>query len=311
MYAHQAVLVREVIKCLKPQPNQNFIDGTVGGGGHADEILKKTGPNGKLLGLDLDPEAIKAATKRLKKYRGRVLLIKTNYKNLKQIYYENRIFTQCHGFLLDLGLSSHQLADEDRGFSFQSQGEILMNYGDDYQILAKDILNEYTQEELKKIFKEYGDEKFAHLIAQQIIIARQKQKQNLTAAGLSGLILQVYKNKTKSKIHPATKVFQALRIAVNDEINNLKETLPQALKIITSRGRIAVISFHSLEDKVVKNFFRQEARDCLCPVDLPVCRCGHKQSLKIITKKPIIATPQEVAQNPRSRSAKFRVAEKI
>jgi len=312
MLKHQPVMVEEVIFYLQPKANQNFIDCTVGTGGHAEEILKRTGPKGKLIGLDLDLDAIKVAKIRLKKYQSRILLLNKNYKNLKQIFHENRIFNQCHGLLLDLGVSSAQLADQTRGFSFQSQGEILMNFGDDYQFLAKDILANWSARQLTILFKEYGGEKYARQIADEIIKLREKQKQkNITVAQLSDLILRVYKNRPQGRIHPATKVFQALRIAVNDELNNLKNVLPQTIETVARGGRIVIISFHSLEDRIIKNFFRQESRDCLCPPTFPVCQCHHQASLKIITKKPIIPNQKEILANRRARSAKLRVAEKI
>jgi 16S rRNA (cytosine1402-N4)-methyltransferase len=311
MERHIPVMVDEVIEYLKPRENQNFIDCTVGNGGHAEAILKKTAPKGKLIGLDLDPQAIKISQERLKKFQHRILLQNKNYKKLKQIFYANGLFNNCHGLLLDLGLSSTQLADHKRGFSFKSQGEILMNFGSDYNILAKDIINNWTEEELIKIFREYGDEEHASQIARIIVQQKQKQKQISTAYELADLILQVSKNRLHKKIHPATKVFQALRIVVNDEPNNLKEVLPQALEIISNGGRLAVISFHSLEDKIVKDYFRQEARDCLCPPEFPKCQCQHQAKIKIITKKVIIPGPEEIKENPRARSAKLRVAEKI
>lgn len=310
MILHQPVMVDELIYYLRPQANQNFIDGTVGLGGHAEAILKKTGPRGKLIGLDLDPLAISFAKNKLKKYQDRVLLLNKNYKNLKQIYNENRIFNQCHGLFLDLGLSSAQLADTERGFSFRSQGGLLMNFGDDYQLLAKDILNQWSEEQLTKLFKEYGEEHQGRQIAKKIIYYRKKNKL-ITVPQLVGLIFEVYKNKNKKNIHPATKVFQALRIAVNDELNNLKTVLGQVKDIVERGGRIVIISYHSLEDRVVKEFFRQESRDCLCPPAFPECRCHHQASLKIITKKPITPQTQEIQINPRARSAKMRVAEKI
>lgn len=314
MINHQPVLLKEVIEYLQPRANQNFIDCTVGLAGHAEVILTKTSPNGKLIGFDLDSMAITEAKKRLIKFKNRILLIKINYKNLKRIFYETRFFNQCHGLLLDLGLSSAQLADQKRGFSFKSQSEVLMNFGDDYQILAKDILQNFSEEKLIKIFKEEGNERFAAVIAQKIIQYRKQSRlarQKFTAKKLADLILQVYQNKLKPKIHPATKVFQALRITVNDELNNLKTVLPQAIDILNKEGRLVVISFHSLEDRIVKNFFQQEAKGCLCPPVIPVCRCGHQPRLKIITKKPIVPTGEEISKNPRSRSAKLRVAEKI
>jgi len=318
MTKHVPVLLKEVIQTLQPKKNQNFIDCTLGGGGHAEAILEKTAPNGKLIGLDLDPQAIGRSKERLQKFNNRYVLLKQNYKNLKPIFYETRLFDNCHGILLDLGLSSDQLADEERGFSFQSTGEVRMNFGDDYQALASDILKNYQEKDLIKIFKEYGEEKHAYRIVKKIMEWRQltsekgsKQKQKITAQTLTDLILQATNNQSYKKIHPATKIFQALRITVNDELNNLKKVLPQAIEILEPEGRLVIISFHSLEDRIVKEYFKKESKDCWCPPEVPVCRCGHYANLKIITKKAITPTPEETKKNPRSRSAKLRVAEKI
>lgn len=310
MINHQPVMAREVIFYLQPKANQNFIDCTVGFGGQTEAILERTGPQGKLIGLDLDPLAIKMASQKLKKYQERILLLNQNYKNLKQIYYAHRIFNQCDGLLLDLGVSSAQLADQERGFSFRSQAEPLMNFGRDYQILAKDILHRYSEQQLTKIFTDYGEERLAKKIAREIITLRKKEK--ITAKKLADIAYKIYQdNKIKTKIHPATRIFQALRIVVNDELNNLQKVLPQALEILSRGGRIVVISFHSLEDRLVKEFFRRESRECLCPPEIPKCQCYHRASLKIITKKPLTPTDQEILINPRARSAKLRVAEKI
>jgi len=315
---HIPVLLDEEIKLLDPKPNQNFIDCTIGGGGHAEEILKKTSPQGILLGIDLDEKALAVAYERLKKYKDRVILVHNNFSKLKQISHE---FTKLHkisGILFDLGLSSFLLEDGSRGFSFQIDGPLDMRFDKLDTLTANEILNNWPKQKIARILKEYGQEKFSDAIAEKLIDIRKKQKIKNTRQ-LVETVLLVYREQLKSKkeipwvggIHPATKTFQALRIAVNDEINVLVRSLPQALEILEPGGRLAVISFHSGEDRIVKNYFRDEAKDCLCPPDLPVCRCGHKARLKILTKKPVQPTWDEIKINPRARSAKLRVCQKI
>ncbi len=308
-FKHQPVLINEVLHYLAPKANENFIDCTIGGGGHAGEILKKNAPKGKILGIDLDKAAINAASENLKEFGSRVILINDNYKNLKKIVYDVAGFTKINGILLDLGLSSYELEDETRGFSFRNKSPLDMRFGSTDKTAAY-ILNQYKEDNLIKIFKEFGEERYARQIAGEIIEYR-KLKPISTTDQLVDIIEAVYKNKPKPKIHVATKVFQALRIAVNEELINIKEILPQAVDILEGGGRIAIISFHSLEDKIIKNYFRQESKGCICPPKLPICNCGHKAKLKLLTKKVIIPQQEEIAQNPRSRSAKLRVAIKI
>jgi 16S rRNA (cytosine1402-N4)-methyltransferase len=308
-FQHEPVLVKEVLEYLAPKPNENFIDCTLGGGGHANEILKMSSPDGKLLGIDLDPEAIKAAQENLQGFNQRIVLVNQNYNNLKQIIYVAR-FNQINGILLDLGLSSYELQDSRRGFSFKGSAYLDMRFGSDGKTAA-DIINNYKEAELIKIFKDYGEERHSSQIAREIVKERKTRKITQTDQ-LVFIIENVYKNKPKPKnIHVATKVFQALRIEVNDELNNLKKVLPQALEALVIGGRLAVISFHSLEDRIVKEFFKREAKECLCPPRLPICQCGHKPQLKILTKKIITPSVAEIKINPRSRSAKLRVALKI
>ncbi|MBU1036677.1 16S rRNA (cytosine(1402)-N(4))-methyltransferase RsmH [Patescibacteria group bacterium] len=309
-YFHQPVLVSEVIDFLNPRSNQNVIDATIGGGGHAETILKKTAPNGHLLGLDRDPRAITAASKNLKKFNSRVTLICDSYKNINKIINEQRSFIHYHHLLLDLGLSSAQVApDEPRGFSFQSQEALDMRFGPQSDLTAEKIINQWKELDLINIFQNYGEERFARQIAKNIGLYR-KDKPIKTAGDLVKLIMRVYGGK-RGKIHPATKIFQALRIAVNDELNVLKSSLPEMLDILPVGGRMAVISYHSLEDRIVKFFFKEEAKDCLCPKEIPVCQCHHQAGLKILTKKVIKPSLSEIKENPRSRSAKLRVVEKI
>lgn len=309
---HVPVLLKEVIENLNPKPNQNFIDCTLGGGGHALAILKLNSPRGKMLGIDLDKSAIEIVKLKMKNEKlkvNRLIAVNANFKDLKKIVLQNN-FKNISGILIDLGFSSMQIADPEKGFSFLLDAPLDMRYGEEGET-ASEIINNRPRSELERILKEYGEERFAKQIAKEICEAR-KRKPIRTTFELVGIISKaVPKRFQHGRIHFATKTFQALRIAVNDELNNLKSVLPQAVEILAPGGRLAVISFHSLEDRIVKYFFKRESTDCLCPKEIPFCQCKHKASLKIITKKPIIPTEEEVEINPRSRSAKLRVAEKI
>jgi 16S rRNA (cytosine1402-N4)-methyltransferase len=310
-YSHQPVMLEEVVHYLKLKRGDKVIDCTSGGGGHALAILKRIIPTGKLLGIDLDPLAIQAAGEATKDYKRKIILVKDNFKNLKSIANVNR-FYKVNSILLDLGLSSGQIQDQRRGFSFLAEGSLDMRFGPLSDLTAEKILNTYNQKELIEIFKSFGEEKLAKPISQKIIEMRKKAP--LTSPKqLVEITSEIYRKyyRGKSKINPATKVFQALRIAVNQEFENLKEILPQAVKLLIKGGRLVIISYHSLEDKIVKEFFKQESRDCICPPQRPTCQCQHKKTLKIITKKPATPKEEETTENPRARSAKMRVAEKI
>ena|SRR3989344_3908340 len=306
---HQPVLSDQAISYLKPQLGGSFIDCTLGGAGHTVEILRRVLPRGKILGIDLDPIALKAAKEELKNYSSAVL-VQDNFRHLKKIAEKNN-FKKVDGILLDLGLSSGQLADHSRGFSFLAEGGLDMRFGQQSELTAQRILNTYRQKQLFEIFKNFGQERLAKPIAEKIVLER-KLAPIKTPAELVAIVSEIYKKfyRQNSRTNPATKIFQALRIAVNQELENLTEVLPQALGLLKKGGRIAVISYHSLEDRTVKDFFKQESRDCVCPPELPLCQCGHKKTLKIITKKPVAAAEEEVLNNPRSRSAKLRVAER-
>ncbi len=309
-YFHQPVLLNEVLAYLNPQANQNFIDGTVGGGGHAAAILARTGPKGELLGLDRDPLALKASAENLKAFKNRIHLIQNTYKNIKEIIYGERIALQFSGILLDLGLSSAQVSPNDqRGFSFKTDKKLDMRFGPETPLSAEMILNNWPEEKIAEILKNYGEEPKAKVIANAVILARRK-KRFATTADLVAVVDQIYKNYY-GRINPATKVFQALRLAVNDELNVLTQALPSLLDVLSPGGRLAVISYHSLEDRLVKQFFKREYQSCHCPPNLPICGCGHQRSLEILTKKPIVPKEAEIKANPRSRSAKLRVAQKI
>lgn len=314
---HESVLLKEVIDYLDPKPDENFIDCTVGAGGHSQAILQKIGPNGKLIGFDLDQLAHQESQERLKSFGERIVLKRSNFADLEKTINESFPLLQFSGILFDLGLSQFELADKTRGFSFQIDGPLDMRFSGE-GTTAADILNNASFEKLSKIFLEYGEDKYYKTLARKLIELRRKQKFNNTKQ-LVEAVLQVYRDILHSKKeipwiggnHPATKVFQALRIEVNDELNNLSGTLPQALRILKPAGRLVVISFHSLEDRIVKDFFRREARDCLCDPVIPVCQCGHQASLKILTKKPVVAGRDEQQTNLQSRSAKLRAAVKL
>lgn len=282
---HIPVLLKEAIENLNPQPNQNFVDCTIGGGGHSTAILERIKPEGKVLGIDLNKEAIE----KLKDIKN-LILVNDNFVNLKSIA-ENNNFHPINGILLDLGFSSDLLEASGRGFSFLKDEPLDMRFDVRSDLTAEKVVNQYSEEDLIKIFKEYGEEKFSRRIARQIVNEKQPIK---TTAQLVEIIKRAVPSFYQHlRIHFATRIFQALRIEVNDELNNLREVLAQAEEILEPEGRIAVISFHSLEDRIVKRFFK------------------GSEALKIITKKPIIADDYEIEKNPRSRSAKLRIAEKI
>ena len=309
---HIPVLLNEVIKFLDPKPNQNFIDCTLGAGGHSVEILKRTAPNGKVLGIDLDMRAILVAKQKVLKAGiedSRLVAVRGNYKNLEEIVLQNN-FKNISGILIDLGFSSMEIADPEKGFSFQIDAPLDMRYGEVGETAA-DILNRSREQELKIIFKEYGEEKFAGRIARKICEIRKNNPIDTTYKLVNAIAEVIPKKFQHGRIHFATKVFQALRIATNDELGNLEKVLPQALELLPAGGKLAIISFHSLEDRIVKQYFKKESIDCVCPKSIPVCNCDHKAILKILNKKPIVPSEEEATQNPRSRSAKLRVAEKL
>jgi 16S rRNA (cytosine1402-N4)-methyltransferase len=290
---HIPVLLNEVIKLLDPKENENFIDATLGEGGHTLALLQKTSPAGKVLGIDLDPETLEIAHRKLHAFGERLVLANNNFKNLEEIIADNK-FKEISGIVFDLGMSSRDIDEAGRGFSFLKDEPLLMNFGSDTMLTAEHIVNGWPESELEKIIRLYGEEKFSRQIA-RAIIARRIVKPIKTTFDL----VEVIENATPNfyhhgRIHPATRTFQALRIAVNDELNSIQKGLESSLKILSSGAKIAVISFHSLEDRIVKNFFRD-----------------NKNILKILTKKPVVPAQVEVLNNPRARSGKLRVAQKI
>jgi 16S rRNA (cytosine1402-N4)-methyltransferase len=302
---HIPVLLEEGIEALRPQRGGRYVDCTVGGGGHAQAILEASAPGGQLLGIDADPEAIKTAQQRLAPYAGAVLLVNENFERLEHICSRHN-FRPVQGILFDLGMSWLQIEDAARGFSFQHSGPLNMRFSPRQTLTAADIVNTYPESELADLLARYGEEPHSRQIARHIVANRP-----VHSSGQLARLVERVAGGTRRRIHPATRTFQALRIAVNRELEHLESALAQAVNLLGFEGRLVVISYHSLEDRLVKQFLRQEAQGCLCPPRTPVCCCGHRPSLKLIAKKVIRPSPQEVAANPRSRSAKMRVAERI
>ncbi len=308
MRKHKSVLLGETIEALNLKEGMTVVDATLGAGGHSREILKKIGESGKLIVIDQDQEAIDDFKKSVAGDL-RVSLVKDNFSNLDGILRGLDIFS-VDAILADLGFSSDQLEDEKRGLSFQKDSPLDMRLDQANELTAEKIVNEYDLEKIEKILKEYGEEQFARNIAKKICEAREIKRIQSTF-DLVGIINKAIPEKFKhGKIHCATKTFQALRIAINQELEVLEKFVPVAIEKLKSGGRLAIISFHSLEDRIVKNIFRENARGCICPPDFPQCVCGRKAKIKIITRKPVESSDLEVAENSRSRSAKLRVLEK-
>ena len=305
---HESVLEGEVIQNFNLLEGSLIVDGTLGDGGHAELLLKNT-TSVRVLGIDRDMRAIERAEKRLAPFRDRITLVHGNFGDIKTILKKANVMN-VDGLLLDLGVSSPQLDSPNRGFSFMRNGPLDMRMDSSQKITAADLLVELPDERLVSVIKEYGEERFSKRIVRAI---RQAQKQSAikTTLQLSNIISSVIHASRQTKIHPATRTFQALRIAVNGELEHIKKALRDSVDILQESARVIVISFHSLEDRIVKNFFKTEEKGCVCPPKIPVCSCGHKQRLKIITRKPIIPAVEEVRRNSRASSAKLRVAERV
>jgi len=281
------------------------VDGTLGAGGHAKGILEASHPDGRLLGLDVDDQALEIAREFLASFQKRVTIHKGSYaeidKHLQQLGWDC-----ANGIILDLGLSSMQLDTAERGFSFVKEAPLDMRFDPSTGIPAEELLNTWDEQAIADMIWKFGEEPKSRQIAREIV----RQRPIRTTSDLANLVLRVYKGR-RGKVHPATLTFQAVRMAVNQELETLEKGLEKSLGALCITGRLAVISFHSLEDRLVKQFFQRESRDCICPPDQPVCTCGHKASVRILTKKPLIPDKEEIEENPRSRSAKLRAVEKI
>lgn len=305
-FSHTPVLLRETIEGLAIKENGIYVDGTAGGGGHSAEILKRL-TTGKLISIDQDPDAISALIQKFKKNEN-AIVIKGNFGNMKDLL-ELRGVRRVDGVLLDIGVSSHQLDTASRGFSFHEDAKLDMRMSRS-GVTAEELVNTLPYEELRRIIAEYGEERFAASIAKGIIAARE-QAPVTTTLQLAEIVKASVPQKVRRDGHPARKTFQAIRIAVNDELNVLSRGLNDAFKLLGKGGRLAVITFHSLEDRIVKQQMADWCRGCTCPKDFPVCVCGNKPKARLVNKKPVCANETELADNPRARSAKLRICEKI
>ncbi|RLC85807.1 MAG: 16S rRNA (cytosine(1402)-N(4))-methyltransferase [Chloroflexi bacterium] len=304
---HTPVLLREALEGLAVRPGGVYIDGTLGAGGHAEAILAASAPDGRLLGLDRDPQAVTRATARLEPYGERAVLLHASYVELGMLARE-RGFFPVEGVLFDLGFSSLQIAAAERGFAFRLAGPLDMRFDPTAAgPTAADLVNTLPEAELANLLWRYGEEPRSRRIARAIVAARPLE----STGELAEIVAAAVGHSRGRRIHPATRVFQALRIAVNRELESLEAVLPQAVEVLRPGGRLAVITFHSLEDRIVKRFFKQEARGCICPPEAPICTCGHQPALRLVNRKPLRPSAEELAANPRSRSAKLRVAEKL
>ena len=306
-FKHQPVLLEETIEGLNIKENGIYVDGTLGGAGHSKKILEKLSSNGRLIGIDRDEEALKAASEKLKNYKN-VTYIHGNHDDIAELL-ENEGIEQVDGILLDLGVSSYQLDEKSRGFSYMQNDELDMRMDKTQKLTAKEVVNEYSEEKLIKILEEYGEEKFAKRIVANIIEQR-KNKKIETTFELVDIIKKSIPMSKQNDGHPAKRTFQAIRIEVNNEIEPLKQTVKNCINCLKPEGRLCIITFHSLEDRAVKDAYIEAQGKCTCPKDLPYCVCGYISYGKIINKKPIVATEKEQNENTRSKSAKLRIFEK-
>ncbi len=302
---HIPVMLEESVRALAIAPGGRFIEATLGAGGHAAAILEHSSPGGQLLGIDADPEAIELARQRLAAHKESILLVNENFAHLEAICLKYEFFP-VHGILFDLGLSSMQLDEGRRGFSFLKEAPLDMRFNPRQKLSAADIINGYSEAELARVIKEYGEEPFAARVAHRIV----SQRPLRTTIELAMLVEKAVGGR-KGKIHPATRTFQALRIATNGELENLEKALTQAVNLLGFGGRLVVISYHSLEDRIVKRFMQAEARECVCPPETPQCICGHVSRLRLLNRKVIAPSQEEVKANPRARSARLRAAERM
>jgi 16S rRNA (cytosine1402-N4)-methyltransferase len=306
---HESIMKNEVLHYLNIQTEGVIVDGTLGDGGHTEFILKNTGPKTRVLGVDRDLSAIERARERLLPFRDRVMFAHGSLENLRELAAQSGV-TRINGLLLDFGVSSPQLDTPERGFSIRNDGPLDMRMDNSQTTTAAHLLEKLKDVELVAIIKNFGEERFAKKIV-RAIRREQEEKPVVTTSHLAEVISRVVRPPRHSRIHPATKTFQALRIAVNNELEQIKTVLKDAIDLLDSSARIVAISFHSLEDRIVKTFFRKEEKGCTCPPRIPICICNGKQTLKILTRKPVCSSEEEIELNPRSVSAKLRAAERI
>lgn len=308
-FKHTSVLLEETIENLNIQPDGIYVDGTLGGGGHAFHVCSRLGENGRFIGIDQDAAAIEAASERLKPFEDKVTIVRSNYSDMKQVLH-NLGIEKVNGIVLDLGVSSYQLDTAERGFTYRENAPLDMRMDQRQTKTAKDIVNGYSEMELFRIIRDYGEDKFAKNIAKHIVRARQEKPLETTDE-----LTEVIKSAIPMKFrviggHPAKRTFQAIRIELNHELDVLKEHLNEMVELLDTDGRICIITFHSLEDRIVKNIFRKCENPCECPPSFPACVCGKKSLGKVISRKPILPSEEELEFNPRSKSAKLRVFER-
>ena len=308
-FEHTPVLLKEAIDGLNIKEDGIYVDGTLGGAGHSLEIVKRL-TSGKLIGIDQDLDAISKAQEVLKNDLDKIILVHDNYVNIEEILSSLHI-EKVDGILLDIGVSSHQLDEEERGFSYHKDAPLDMRMDETQDFTAWDVVNKYSEEELKRIIWDYGEERWAKRIA-EFIVNERKTKPIDTTLQLVDVIKKAIPKKVRMEgHHPAKKTFQAIRIEVNGELEVLEKSIPKMCRLLNKGGRIAIITFHSLEDRIVKETFKELNKDCICPPEIPICVCDKKQEIKIITRKPITPTESEIERNPRSRSSKLRIAERV
>ena len=308
-FHHISVLLEECLEGLDIKPDGIYVDGTLGGAGHSSQIVKRL-TSGRLIGIDRDPIALEASGKRLEPYKDRVTLVHSNFCEMKQVM-EDLDIPGVDGILLDLGVSSPQLDDGERGFSYMADAPLDMRMNNQDALTAYEVVNTWSQDELKRILFDYGEERYAPRIA-SAICRRREEKPIETTLELVDVIRSAMPHQAlREKQHPAKRSFQAIRIAVNDELGSVEKAMRDAIPLLNPGGRLAIITFHSLEDRIVKNAMAEAAKGCTCPPNFPVCVCGKKPIVKLISRKPIVATEEELEVNPRSRSAKLRVCEKL
>ncbi|MDO4778664.1 MAG: 16S rRNA (cytosine(1402)-N(4))-methyltransferase RsmH [Tissierellia bacterium] len=309
-FAHIPVLLKETIEGLNIKENGIYVDCTVGGAGHSLEIVKKLGKDGRLIAIDQDEDALLQATKVLEDYKDKVTFVKSNYAYLESIL-DSLDIDKVDGVLMDIGVSSYQLDEGERGFSYHQDAELDMRMDRENELSAKYVVNNYSKEDLELIFWNYGEEKWGKRIAEFIIEEREKKEIETTFELVEIIKKAIPKKVRMAGKHPAKRVFQALRIEVNKELDVLETAIQSSIQRLNKDGRLAIITFHSLEDRIVKNNFNELARGCTCPVDFPVCVCNKKQEIKIITRKPLVATEDELKLNSRAKSAKLRICKKL
>lgn len=309
IFKHKSVLLEETIDSLQVKPDGIYVDGTLGGGGHAAEVCRRLGSGGRLIGIDQDEDAIRAASKRLSEFGEKVTIVRDNYQKIKEIFCDLGI-RKADGIYLDLGVSSYQLDAADRGFSYREDAPLDMRMDVRNPVTAADIVNDYGEMELYRVIRDYGEEKFAKNIAKHIVSARQEKRIETT-----GQLTEIIKAAIPMKMratggHPAKRTFQAIRIELNRELEVLENSIDTMIDLLNPGGRLSIITFHSLEDRIVKNRFRANENPCICPADFPVCVCGRVSKGKVVTRKPIVPSQREIEDNKRAKSSKLRVFER-